>query len=73
MGIDKLIDMNKMNLFLVMMIIKLEELSDSIYRSFGIIQYARQIEYNEALHHLTNLRLGLELGLRLNVTVENIK
>lgn len=38
-------------------------LEDRIFRSYGIIQQARLISYTEAMDHLSNVRLGIYLGL----------
>lgn len=38
-------------------------LEDRIYRSFGILSYARTIESKEATQRLSDVRLGIDLGL----------
>lgn len=42
---------------------KLLELEDKIYRSSGILRYARILTSKEATIHLSNIRLGLEIGI----------
>ncbi len=36
---------------------------DSIFRSYGILKYAYTISLKEAANHLSNIKLGLDLGL----------
>ncbi len=38
-------------------------LEDQIYRSFGLLQYSRIMESNEAAKRLSNVRLGIDLGM----------
>ncbi len=38
-------------------------ITDTIYRSYGILRYARTLTYDEALTHLDNLRVGLIVGV----------
>ena len=38
---------------------------DGIFRSLGILRYARSISFEETMQHLSRLRLGLSLGLDL--------
>lgn len=40
---------------------------DKIYRAYGILSYSRSIDSDEAILHLTKLRFGSELKLKLNV------
>lgn len=51
---------------------KLTELENKIYRSYGILSYARIISSKEALGHLSNLRLGWEMGLFSNEEIKDI-
>lgn len=39
------------------------ELEDAIYRSFGIVTHARSLSTKEALRLLSDVRLGIDLGL----------
>lgn len=43
------------------------EIEDKIFRSLGLLKYSRRIGYAEAMEHLSNLRLGLVLGLIRNM------
>lgn len=40
-----------------------EQLSDKIWRSYGILRYAQMITSQEAINLLSNVRLGVDLGL----------
>lgn len=40
-----------------------EQLEDKVGRSFGILKYARMITAEESMRRLSDLRLGLDLGL----------
>jgi len=39
------------------------KVEDSIWRALGILRNARLISYEEALEHLSSLRLGIEMGI----------
>ncbi len=39
------------------------ELEDKIMRSFGILKYSRLISSNEFIEHISNVKLGLSLGM----------
>ncbi|PIV19340.1 MAG: ATP--guanido phosphotransferase [Elusimicrobia bacterium CG_4_10_14_3_um_filter_49_12_50_7] len=41
------------------------ELEDRIYRSYGVIQYARRISYEELISRISDIRLGLSMGMAL--------
>lgn len=45
---------------------------DSIYRSFGILRYAKLISNDECLKLLSNLRFGVEIGLIENIDYDTI-
>ncbi|MEZ0536194.1 protein arginine kinase [Caldicellulosiruptoraceae bacterium PP1] len=45
-------------------------LEDRIYRSYGILKYARSISSNEALRLLSDVRLGIDLGIIKETTIE---
>lgn len=40
-----------------------EALEDRIFRSYGLLQHARMMTSEEAMKHLSNLRLGVSLGI----------
>lgn len=44
------------------------ELEDRIYRSYGILLYARTVESKEAAQRLSDVRLGTDLGIVKNVS-----
>jgi protein arginine kinase len=44
------------------------ELEDRIYRSLGVLEYSRIIESKEAARCLSNVRLGIDLGIIKNVS-----
>lgn len=50
----------------------LAQLEDMIYRSYGILTNAYIISSDEALVHLSNLRLGLAMGLLKNVDLRRL-
>ena len=39
------------------------EIEDCIYRSYGILKYARSISFKDALNYLSQLRWGIEMNL----------
>ena len=39
------------------------EIEDKIFRSLGILKHSRLISSNEAISHLSNVRLGMEMGI----------
>ena len=45
---------------------------DSVYRSEGILKSARLITCDEALKHLSNLRMGITTGLTPNISLDTI-
>lgn len=47
-------------------------LEDAIFRSYGILQYARTIQADELYRLLSDIRLGVSLGLLPNVTLETL-
>lgn len=47
-------------------------LEDRIYRAFGNMSYARMMTSQEALKNISDLRLGVELGILKNLTYEQI-
>ncbi len=47
-------------------------LEDRIYRAIGTMRYARMITSQEALKNISDMRLGIELGLLKGLTFEKI-
>lgn len=47
-------------------------LTDRIYRSLGILSYARVISTGEALGLLSDLRMGIDIGLVKNIKARNV-
>jgi len=47
-----------------------EKLADRAGRAFGILKYARMIDSNEAMQLLSDVRLGVDLGLLTDVPVK---
>jgi protein arginine kinase len=48
------------------------ELEDKTWRSFGILQYSRRINYIESMDHLSNIRLGIILAVIKNLDIKVI-
>jgi protein arginine kinase len=48
------------------------ELQDKIYRSLGILKYSRILNSKESMKHLSNIRLGWELGILENQGYKDI-
>ena len=44
------------------------DLEDEIYRSYGIFTNARKISYDESINLLSNIKLGVDLGILDNIT-----
>lgn len=56
-------------------IVKMEasiELEDDIYRSLGILQNARIISAYEAMKHLSNIKLGIEMDYINDINMEKV-
>lgn len=49
-----------------------DRLEDKIFKSFGILSYARMLTSEEALNMLSDLRLGAALGLLKNLSQQDI-
>ena len=49
-----------------------EELEDSIFRSLGVLKYARSISFVEAMDHLSMVRLGVILSVIKNIDLWKI-
>ncbi|MBN1501348.1 MAG: hypothetical protein JW982_14405 [Spirochaetes bacterium] len=47
-------------------------MEDRVFRSFGILKYARSMSYSEALELLSNLRTGVILSFFKNLSIEQI-
>ncbi len=48
------------------------EFVDNIYRSYGTLKYAKLMDIQEAVYHLSNLRMGINLGEDIPVSIETI-
>ncbi|MCD6311981.1 MAG: ATP--guanido phosphotransferase [Elusimicrobia bacterium] len=48
------------------------EMEDKIYRSYGVLQYARRISYEELINRISDIRLGLSMGLALPLGGERL-
>ncbi len=48
------------------------ELEDKIFRSLGILKYSKIISSKEAMFHLSNVKLGSDMGIIENVPSKNI-
>jgi len=49
-----------------------EKVEDNIYRSYGILSFAKSIETEEAIQHISKLKLGLSLKMKLAVKLDSI-
>jgi len=49
------------------------EIEDRIFRSYGILKYTRKISSKEAMMHLSNVRLGKEMGIIDNMEYKQIE
>ena len=47
-------------------------IEDKVYRSFGILKYARNISSNEALRLISDVRMGISMGIIKEVTIDKI-
>ena len=47
-----------------------KELEDDLYRSIGILKYARMLSSREALNLLSNVRMGIDMGIIKDVKPE---
>jgi len=45
----------------------LVDMEDSVYRSYGVLKYAKMLSYEESLELLSMIELGMELGIVKNV------
>ncbi len=48
------------------------EMEDMIMRSLGILKYSRRMSSMEAMKHLSNVRLGMEMGIIKNMDFKDI-
>lgn len=48
------------------------ELEDKIFRSYGILSYNKLISSREAMNHLSNVKLGYEMGLLKNPKLKDL-
>lgn len=51
---------------------KIVELEDKIYRSFGILKYSRILSSKESMTHLSNIKLGGEMGILAKDYIQDI-
>ncbi len=49
-----------------------DELEDDIYRSLGILKYARTISTSEGLNLLSKVRMGIEMGIIKDIEINRI-
>lgn len=49
-----------------------DQLENRVFRSLGALKYARIISSNEAMNHLSNVRLGMELGIIKDIHFRDI-
>lgn len=49
-----------------------DELEDDIYRSLGILKYARTISTSEGLNLLSRVRMGIEMGIIKDIEINRI-
>ncbi len=47
-------------------------IEDAVFRSLGILKYARRLTSEELSTHLSNVRMGVSMGIIKDVTVEKI-
>lgn len=47
-------------------------LKDKVFRSLGILQYSRLMTSNEAMNHLSNIKLGEDIGIIDTITSKDI-
>lgn len=48
------------------------KIEDRVYRSLGILKYARSIDTRESMNHLSNVKLGIELGYIKDISTRTI-
>ncbi|HOR13657.1 MAG TPA: protein arginine kinase [Clostridia bacterium] len=48
------------------------EIEDIVYRSKGVLQYARKLNAKEAMQHISNLKLGAGLGLTSGLETQKL-
>lgn len=49
-----------------------DEIEDGIYRSVGILKYARVISTAEAMNLLSTVRMGIEMGIIRDIDINNV-
>jgi len=47
-------------------------IEDKVYRSFGILKYARNISSNEALKLMSDVRMGISMGIIKETTIDKV-
>jgi protein arginine kinase len=60
-GIDSVLEM-EFNALVEYADIDKEDLADRVSRSYGILRYSQKLTYSEALEHISNIRMALEIG-----------
>ncbi|ADL42921.1 ATP:guanido phosphotransferase [Caldicellulosiruptor obsidiansis OB47] len=45
---------------------------DKVYRAYGILKYARNISSNEALKLISDVRMGISMGIIKETTIDNL-
>lgn len=51
---------------------KNKSLEDKVFRSLGILEYSRLMTSNEAMNHLSNLKLGKDIGIIDNISSKDV-
>lgn len=71
LGITQLDELDN-NLLMEYYLKNKDSFDDKIYRSYGLLLYAKLMNYNEALEHLTNLRIGIKLGIKIPIDITKL-
>jgi protein arginine kinase len=53
-------------------LINKNEIVDNIFRSYGLLKYAKRMSFEEVLIHIANIRMGIKLNENIPVNVENL-
>ena len=48
------------------------EMEDRVFRSMGLLKFSRRMSSREAMEHLSNIRLGMEMGIINDMKFEDI-
>lgn len=49
------------------------EIEDRVFRSYGLLKYSRKISSKEAMQHLSNVRMGIAMGIINDVKFKDIE